>query len=356
MKVAFVSNGKGISGILSYSSNLKKAISERIEIEEVDVSRNIPKIVSVLGRIMPFDAKSVFSNHPLSLPKIKSDIVHFTSQTLSMPLLFRRYKSIVTVHDIALFEFRRKELFAGKRLSFFRKVFLKLNLMALRKADRIIADSEFTKRRVVEILGYPAEKIDVVYLGVDMKAYSPSPAKKEPYMVLYVGSEMPRKNLSVLIKAFAKLKKKIPESRLLKIGEPQWPNSRAKLKKMASELGVSDSVEFIDNVKDLASYYRKATVLVHPSIYEGFGFPVLEAMACGCPVISSDKTSLPEVGGDAALYFDGHDIENLADEIYRVMTDSKLRQKMVKNGFRQAKKFSWKKCADDTIEVYEKIK
>jgi len=355
MKVTLVFNGRGISGLSSYSSNLRRVLSKNTKIEEVDVSKNIPKIASIMAWLVPFDIKALFSNHPLFLPKIKSDLVHFTSQNLAIPLLFRTYKNVVTVHDLALFEFNSKELFAGKSCSFLKKIFLKLNLIALKNANSIIVDSEFTKKRLVEMVRYPEYKIHVVYLGVDRRIYKPSrlvKSEKYPCTILYVGSEMPRKNLSVLFMAFARLKERLPQAKLVKIGQQQWPGSRERLIRLASDLDILNSVEFVDDTDDLATYYRRATLLVHPSIYEGFGFTVLEAMACGCPVICSDKTSLPEVAGKSAVYFDGYDTDDLAKKMYKVLTDKKLQDNMRKKGLKRADKFSWQKTVEKTIEVY----
>lgn len=356
MEVNFVVNGEKYStGLSCYASNLKKALPKKIKLREVDTGKKIPKIVLAIEKLLPFNVRTALSNNPLFLILRKNAIIHFTAQNFALPLFFKKYRSVVTVHDMISFEFSKKELFIGKRLSFFNKIISKINLIALKKANRIIADSEYTKKRIIKMINYPAERISVVHLGVDTKEFRPLKVKKDPFTILYVGSEMPRKNLPVLIKAFAKLKKKLPQAKLVKVGLPQWPGSRKRLKKLISKLDISDSVIFKDYSDNLALEYNKAALLVQPSTYEGFGLPVLEAMACGCPVICCNKTSLPEVGGRAVLYFNGHDIEDLTRKIYKVLTKNQLRNNLVEKGLVQSKRFSWKKTAQETIKVYNRI-
>jgi len=122
-------------------------------------------------------------------------------------------------------------------------------------------------------------------------------------------------------------------------------------------LGLTREVIFVDYITqlDLAYYYSSATLLAYPSLYEGFGLPPLEAMACGCPVVISNTSSLPEVVGEAGIMVNPYDTDSLAQAMRRVLTDDKLRDKMVRRGLEQAKKFSWEKTAEQTLEVYEKV-
>ena len=223
--------------------------------------------------------------------------------------------------------------------------------MSLQKADFIICDSEHTKKDVIKIIGY-RKNIKVIYIAAD-KTFKPYTIKKSPHSVLYIGSNLAHKNLETLLKAFSLVKKKIPESRLILIGGSLVKDKALHI--LIKQLNMAESVKITGYVENIAKEYSKATLTVVPSLYEGFGLPVLEAMACGCPVICSDKTSLPEVGGDAVLYFDGHNIDDLAHKMYKVLTHEKLQREMRKEGIEQARKFSWEKTAKETIEVYKKL-
>jgi len=177
-------------------------------------------------------------------------------------------------------------------------------------------------------------------------------------VILYVGAEQPRKNLDTLIKAFYKLKKKMPETRLIKIGPPYWKGARKKLLDLILSLNLQKDVIFINFVpeEDLPIFYNIADLFVLPSYYEGFGQPPLEAMACGCPIITTNKSSIPEVVGDAAIKLDNpFDVKLLSKTMEEVLTNEGLRKDMIKEGLKQAKTFSWEKYADDVYEIYKEV-
>ena len=145
---------------------------------------------------------------------------------------------------------------------------------------------------------------------------------------------------------------------MVKIGSPgRSTEFRKQTTKQVENLGITEDVIFVDHVPDdhLPHYYSSACVLVFPSLYEGFGFPPLEAMACGCPVITSNTSSLPEVAGDAALMVDPYDVDGLAKAIAEVLTNDELRKEMIERGLAHAQKFSWEKAVKQTLEVYEKV-
>ena len=154
------------------------------------------------------------------------------------------------------------------------------------------------------------------------------------------------------------MKKELPELRLVKAGACGRSESyrRDTISKLDS-LGITRDVIFLDHIPEieLAHYYSSATLLAYPSLYEGFGFPPLEAMACGCPVVTSNTSSLPEVVGDAAITVNPYDTDSLAEAMRRVLTDNKLRDDMIRKGLEQSKKFSWEKTAEQTLEVYNQI-
>ncbi len=227
---------------------------------------------------------------------------------------------------------------------------------------RIIAVSQSTKDDLIHCLGIPDKRISVVYEGIDHSLFQPVSHRiyKHPY-ILFVGSEHPRKNFTTLLKAFSQLKSEpgFKKLKLVKVGSAggQEADFRNQTMEVVESLNLSSDVIFTDFVPetDLPAYYSGAEVFVLPSLYEGFGFPVLEAMACGCPVITSNTSSLPEVVGEAGIMVDPHNTDSLAQAMRRVLTDSELSNNMIRKGLEQAKRFSWEKTAEQTLEVYNKV-
>ena len=165
-------------------------------------------------------------------------------------------------------------------------------------------------------------------------------------------------NLISLLGAFSKLRKQFPRLKLVKVGTAGRADAyRRNTISQAESLGVCQDIVFTDHVpdSDLPLYYSSASVLVYPSLYEGFGFPPLEAMACGCPVVSSNASSLPEVMGDAGIIVDPLDVDGIAEAVSRVLGDRHLRQQMVAKGLVQASKFTWHRAAEETWGVYQKL-
>jgi glycosyltransferase involved in cell wall biosynthesis len=227
---------------------------------------------------------------------------------------------------------------------------------------RIIAVSQSTKDDLIHCLDIPDERISVVHEGIDHSLFRPVSHRiyNHPY-ILFVGAEHPRKNFTTLLKAFSQLKSepRLKELKLVKVGNAggQEVDFRRQTMGVVESLHLSREVIFTDFVPetDLPAYYSGAEVFALPSLYEGFGFPVLEAMACGCPVITSNTSSLPEVVGEAGIMVDPHNTDSLAQAIWRVLTDSELRDNMIRKGLEQSKRFSWEKVAEETREVYNKV-
>jgi glycosyltransferase involved in cell wall biosynthesis len=279
------------------------------------------------------------------------DVFHAAEHLL--PRL-RRIRSVFTLHDL-IFHFDPD---SHKPLNI---AFLKTMMPRfLRAADAVIAVSEHTKRDAVRIYRVPPDKIRVIYEGVDprFKPISNPQALndlREKYrlperFVLHVGTIEPRKNLPLLFEALT-----APQARdvtLVVAGQTGWLTEPIFAR--VNALGVHERVRFTGYIpdQDLPVLLSAAAVLVMPSRYEGFGLPVLEAMACGTPVIASDASSLPEVGGEAALYASLDDPRAWAESIDRVMRDAALRASMREKGLRQAAKFRWDMAARQTAEVY----
>ncbi|MFZ0442832.1 MAG: glycosyltransferase family 1 protein, partial [Methanobacterium sp.] len=175
--------------------------------------------------------------------------------------------------------------------------------------------------------------------------------------ILYVGSETPRQNLIFLLKAFNKLKKKLPNVKLLKIGDPQSYGARKQLIYSINEMGLQNDVIFIGYVseEELPKWYNASDLLVYPCLYAGFGLPPLEAMACGTPVITSNTSSLPEVIDDAGTMVDPNNVTNMASKMYEILNNPDLRGDLIKKGLKRAQFFTWEKAANETYAVYDSM-
>jgi glycosyltransferase involved in cell wall biosynthesis len=215
----------------------------------------------------------------------------------------------------------------------------------------VIADSEFTRRDVVEHYGVPFAKVQVIYPGYDPGVFSgngvgtaPDPSE-DPYF-LYVGNLLPHKNLLRLLDALAIVHRR-RACRLVIRGEGRKPYVRA-LRERVATLGLGNAVSFLGyaDQRALRDLYRHAACLVFPSLGEGFGLPVLEAMACGTPVITAGTSSLPEVAGDAALMVDPYDAINLADAMHCMLADGGLRNELRRRGLERVGAFSWQRTAE----------
>lgn len=341
------SNSKAKS-LSDYSEILVKALQDKnVNLKIFDPNSKVNPLISILFRLINIDIKSILRNTPL-LKKLPTGIVHFTNQFQAFPLVYQKRKSVVTVHDILPI--------INKDYGLIQRCFYRLIFEGLKKADLLISDSYFTKETLIKRLGISSEKIKVAHLGVDSSKFKIlKKIKKEKNRILYVGSEMPRKNLGVLLKAFAEVKKRIPDAKLVKIGKPQWKNVRNRHISLCIKLGIKESVMFKDYVEDITTEYNKSELFVFPSLYEGFGLPILEAMACGVPVICSNRTSLPEIAGDAAVYFNGNDIKNLADKMADILKNRKKQKQMITRGLKRIILFSWEKCIQKTILAYQQL-
>ena len=261
--------------------------------------------------------------------------------------------SVVTVHDLGYRHFPGAHP-AGQRL------YLDWSTrFSARAASHVIADSSATQRDLAHYYGVPAHKVSVVYPGRDEQLAWVDPAAVRaryhlaPDYLLHVGTLQPRKNLSRLIEAAASLRGQWPGLQLVLAGQPGWQAGPILEQARAS----AEFVRLLDYVPDddLAGLYSGARAFVFPSLYEGFGFPVLEAMACGTPVACANTSSLPEVAGDAALLVDPLDTAALAGAMARLLAEEALRAELAAKGLAQVRKFSWQRAAQETLQVLEGV-
>jgi len=282
------------------------------------------------------------------------DLFHATDHLLPY---FRRIKSVFTLHDLIF-------LFHPETHKPLNRWFLTLMMPRfLRAADAVIAVSECTKRDAIRFYRIPEEKISVIYEGVNPRFRPADPetiaAVRARYnlpehFILYVGTIEPRKNLTALLEAFHHLLA-THDLRLVIVGKKGWLYEG--FFRRLRELGLGDRVIFTGYVpdEDLPAIYSAADLFVFPSLYEGFGLPVLEAMACGTPVICSNTSSLPEVAGDAAFLVDPTDVCSLAGAMEQALTDEHLRSELMAKGLERARWFTWEKAAAKTLEVYRGV-
>lgn len=266
--------------------------------------------------------------------------------------------TVVTIHDLSFM--RYPQAFpATQRLYLHSQV-----RRSARHARQVIAVSQATKDDVVALFGVPPERVTVVYNGVDAVFSPASPDTIDAFrrerglpqrFILHLGTLEPRKNLARLVEAFARTRQQLPQVDDLKLvlaGGKGWDYDD--IFAAVERLGLREQVLFTGYVPDadLPWFYRAATVFAYPSLLEGFGLPVLEAMACGTPVITSSVSSLPEVAGDAALLVDPGSVEALAAALIRVLGDAALADEMRRKGLQQAGRFSWQRTAAETASVY----
>jgi glycosyltransferase involved in cell wall biosynthesis len=294
------------------------------------------------------------------------DIIHYPYfDPFFLTLPFRnKYKTVVTVHDLIPIVFPNH--FAAGLLGTTR---WQLQKMRLRKVDGILADSQSSKEDIQQFVGINSEKIDVAYLAAaeHFKKLERGTWKEEikkkynlpERFVLYVGDITWNKNIPMLIQAMKEINVTlvmVGKALANKNYDKQNPWNRDQV--LFSELIKEDKrfimLGFVPD-EDLVALYNTATVFVFPSRYEGFGLPVVEAMQSGCPVVTAKNSSLKEVGGDAVYYVNENDIYSIANGVGEVFFSEKVQKDLSHRGLLQAKKFSWKKTAEDTVEMYDRV-
>jgi|Deesub1362A_J573_1020465.scaffolds.fasta_scaffold00599_15 glycosyltransferase involved in cell wall biosynthesis len=293
---------------------------------------------------------------PFYIKKHKIDVLFSPG---NFATIFPGCKQVLVIQGpLTIREIREK--YAHKEISWMQGFYYNIMLpISARRADKIIAVSNDIKKHLLNQVKIPEQKIQVIHEGVDLNFLKNSvgePPHPRPY-ILFLSTLFKYKNADKLLMAFAKLKneRKIPHSLVIVGRDPR--NEMEKLKRIVDEEKLSDYVIFTGAVphERIAPLYKNADVFVYPSSVETFGLPVLEAMACGTPVVASNRMSVPEVAGDAALIVDPDNIEEMAEAIYRVITDEKLRERLIKKGYERVKQFSWEKTARETLRVFEEV-
>ena len=304
-----------------------------------------------------------FFNSPKIDKELETDV--FFMPHLNFIGLSKGAKSLITVHDLSFL--RYPEFFSWRKNFWHRMINVK---KLIKRFDTIVAVSENTKRDIVELCGIDENKVKVIYAGVGEEYrrmaddQSLKMAKvREKYklpdkFILYLGTVEPRKNVEGIIRAYNEVRSKKLELRNINLviaGGKGWKSK--KIYREREESKFKDDIKFLGYIdpEDKVYLYNLASVFVYPSFYEGFGFPPLEAMACGLPVVASFASSLPEVVGDAALMVDPYNINDISRALKEILTNENLRNQLIARGLKRAGEFSWRKTADEYLKVLKNL-
>lgn len=298
----------------------------------------------------------LFAGLPLQLLSRPASLAHFGNAWYAHVASWIPSPTVVTCHH----QIGEEDLQQGSnQVSLHRRLHLRLAVRGLLKASTIVCDSQSVAAHVTALAPQAELRIRVIYPGLS-PVFRPQPSPQDrtrPPYVLYVGSEQQRKNLRRVIEAVALARTELPDLELVKVGASDSPDGRAAFLHTMKENGLEKAVTIFDSVNDacLAELYRGAAVTVLASLQEGFGFPPLEAMACGCPAIVSDRGSLPEVVDSAALIVDPLDPRSIGRAIESIIQEPDLRSDLVQRGLRQSAKFDRRLMVQQYEEVYAEV-
>lgn len=362
MKIGIAARGldKQSGGVKQYIESITSALLKIDKVNEYYIFHNthdhVNKFPSAKNIVLESSNKMIWDYFllPKELGKHKLDVIIFPKNVVPF---FVNTKSIIVIHDLAYF---MPELNAYSLID---TIYMKNMIRSsLKRADGVISISQNTKSDIIKLIGTDENKLTVVSEAADSKyrnIFDTIKLKeiKAKYklcdkFIFYSGSLSPRKNMVRFLLAYDKIKAEIPYNLVL-TGGRSWNDGN--VREIIDKMGNSVLELGYVNDEDMPFIYNLADLFVYPSLYEGFGLPPLEAMACGCPVIASNSSSIPEVVGDAAILIDPYDIDDLAKRMYEVLTNDELREGMVSKGLDRAKQFSWEKSARETLNVCEEI-
>jgi len=293
---------------------------------------------------------------PAEIARLGLDVMHSPD---FIPPFRATCRTVITVHDLAFLLY--PQFLTPESARYYSQID-----QAVRRTDHIIADSENTRQDLLKLLGAPADKVSVVYLAAN-PIYRPLPLAQarqrvaEKFglnndFVLFVSTIEPRKNLPTLLRAYRQLLDAYKlDVELVLVGGPGWLYDEVPT--LVEKLRLTHKAHFLGRVPDdeLLYLYNAAGLVAHPAVYEGFGLPPLEAMACGTPVIVSNSSSLPEVVGDAGVLVEATDVDAWAAALWRVLTDDTLREELSQKALARAGYFSWERTARQTLRIYHQV-
>ena len=321
----------------------------------IDYDLKNPRWTKFAGRLSRKLVSTLWMQLNVPLIAVRRNLDLFWGSRHHLPLLLSPgIRTVVTVHDIV------NRLYPGTMALPNLLVERSLMKLSLKRSDAIIADSRSTAADIKDKLGISVHKIDTIHLGTPVFPREPKSGLEQRNSIpskyfLFVGTLDPRKNFERLFKAFEMLGPINRGLHLVIIGGEGWKNK--KFLKMVRMHPLKTHLHMTGYLPrdQLASYYENAICLMFPSLYEGFGLPILEAMSCGAPVITSNTSSMPEVAGDAALLVNPYDTSAIADAMNNLVSDKQLRERLISKGFERVNQFSWKKCAEETLRVFNRV-
>jgi len=351
-------------GAKEYTLNLIQALLQIDQKNEYVVFHNAQEVMGTFptAREVPLLGHNKLWCDYVQLPCAvnRENVDLFWTPSLVVPFPIK-CKSVATVTDLAYITFPK----SYKSLDV---LYMRTAIPgSFKRASALLAISEHTRKDIINLFPFTEGKVTVTYLAASssykrIDEIKPLDTMRDKYslhhsFIFYAGSISPRKGCSYLLQAFAILKnqKHILHKLVFTSG---WSWGSKDVFDLIETLNLKEDVIILGEVpaQDMPLLYNLADLFVYPSLYEGFGLPVLEAMACGCPVVCSNMTSLPEVAGDAALMVDPRDISSLADAMYTVLTDAQARGDLIEKGLARAASFTWEKTARKTLEVFERVR
>jgi glycosyltransferase involved in cell wall biosynthesis len=357
------------SGVGRYARDLEaglRSLGHTVEVVR-PISLLPRRFTARLKQITGWDLEAFFNNYPVRVRWPRgADVYHLTSQNLATLLLFAPPpgRAVVTVHDIIPYLVRGDPLLDTFR-SRFEEWFYMLSLRGVRRAQTLLAVSEYTRRTLVEALGLDGGRIQVVFPSISLERFHPAPVpdeflaryglNRETRYILSVGTNDPRKNQPGLVAAFARLRRECPDVRLILVGGQYFARERERVRALIAENDLGEAVFFYQNVpeEDLLFFYNLAAVFVFPSFYEGFGLPVAEALACGTPVVCANTSSLPEIAGNASVLIDPTSIEEIAQAINQICGNSEFSAFLQHEGFKQVQHLNEMARIEKIIGFYQ---
>jgi len=290
------------------------------------------------------------------IKQYKIDLLHSTSFVI--PLNIKNVPNIVTVHDLFY------ELFK-KTIKPLQRIYYKLLFTtSIKRADCIISNSNNTTNDIINILHIESSKVNTIYLGLKKTFTNFSDNESDRSLfnnlnlpkkyILYVGSLEPRKNLETVVRVYANIRHKCAD-KLVIVGASKWKTNE--LNRLITSLGIENDITFTGYIDDtiLPYIYKSASLFIFPSLYEGFGFPLLEAMKMKVPIVTSNISSLPEVVGNAGILVDPTNVVEISVKVLQLLNDTVLRQSMIDLASKHCQQFTWEKTANETLKVYENV-
>jgi glycosyltransferase involved in cell wall biosynthesis len=352
-RIINTSTGRYVERLLTYLEKLdtkEHQFSVLVPSKDIDYWRPTKKNFTVVAADYHWYTMEEQIGFYLFLKKLNADLVHFCMP--QQPLLYRG-RSVTTVHDLNLLRITENEGMSLPVLKFKQAVFAQLLRTVIKRSAFILTPTNYVRDDLLKFQSAPKKRIITTYEAADKVSTTEKPVKKyvNKEFIILVGRAQKYKNQRGAIEAHQLLLKEHPKLRLVIIGKRD--DESRKIEEWALNEGYRN-VDFFGFASDtqLAWFYNHCAAYVFPTFMEGFGLPPLEAMCHKAPVVSSNATCLPEVLGDAALYFDPAKSHEIAEQIARVLREKKLRSDLIKRGTKQAKKYSWKRMAQETLNTY----